>query len=166
MHLPVNNADLLGAPITTGPAMDCALSKRCDDMTRAATRLKLIASHDALILLRASFSAPKLMHTLRASPCSGHQALERFDSLLRSCVCTISNTDMTDLQWIQASLPVRYGGLGIRRVSSLAPSAFLASAAGTCDLQSKLLLNCQVTSDSASERVLAHWRDIYDQSVW
>ena len=49
-------------------------------------------------------------------------------------------------------------------MSSLAPSAFLASAAGTCDLQSKLLLNCQVTSDSASERVLAHWRDIYDQS--
>jgi hypothetical protein len=53
IHLPVNNTDLLGAPIKTGPAMDRALSKRCDDMSRAATRLKLIASHDAIILLTA-----------------------------------------------------------------------------------------------------------------
>jgi hypothetical protein len=153
IHLPVNNDDLLGALITTGPTMDCALSIRCDDMTRAATRLKLIA----LILLRASFSAPKLMQTLRATPYSGHQALERFHSLLRSCVCTISNTNMTDLQSIQARLPVRNGGLEIRCVSSLASAAFLVSAVDTCGLQSsRILLNCQVMCDSAFERVLAN----------
>ena len=38
---------------------------------------------------------------------------------------------LTDDQWLQASLPVRNGGLGKRRVSSLASSAFPASAAGT-----------------------------------
>jgi len=31
----------------------------------------------------------------------------------------------------QAALPVRYGGLGIRSAIKLAPTAFLASAAGT-----------------------------------
>jgi hypothetical protein len=46
---------------------------------------------------------------------------------------------MSDDQWIQASLPVRSGGLGIRRVSSLATPAFLASAVGTQDLQSQIL---------------------------
>jgi hypothetical protein len=137
--------------------MDHALTRRCDDLERAAGRLRLLAAHDALILLRASFSAPKMLHTLRASPCSGHPALEKFDSLLRNCISHICNTDLSDLQWIQASLPVRNGGLGIRRVSSLAPSAFLASAAGTRDLQVKILPRLQASSDSAVNQVLALW---------
>jgi len=164
VHLTVDNADLLGAPVIVGTAMDRALSNRCDDLSRAVSRLQLIPAHDALILLKASFSAPKLLHTLRASPCSGHPELERFDGLLRNCVCSIFNTDMTDLQWIQASLPVRNGGLGIRRVSSLAPSAFLASAAGTRDLQAKILRNCLTPIDSAVDLVLALWSAKYDQS--
>uniref|UniRef100_A0A1X7UA81 Uncharacterized protein n=1 Tax=Amphimedon queenslandica TaxID=400682 RepID=A0A1X7UA81_AMPQE len=35
--------------------------------------------------------------------------------------------------WAQASLPVRMGGLGIRRAVQLAPSCFLSSAAGSRD---------------------------------
>jgi len=151
--LTVDNAELLGAPLTTGMAMDQALNRRCDDLERAAGRLRLLAAHDALIPL----SAPKMLHTLRASPCSGHPALEKFDRLLRTCVSQICNTDLTDLQWIQASLPVRNGGLGIRRVSSLAPSAFLASAAGTRDLQDQILSNSQAPEDSAVNQVLVHW---------
>ena len=143
--------------------MDKALTNRCDDLERAAGRLRLLTAHDALILLRSSFSAPKLLHTLRASPCSGHPMLEKFDSLLRSCTCDISNTDLTDNQWLQASLPVRNGGLGIRRVSSLAPSAFLASAAGTRRLQDEILLNCCAPVDSAVTVVLAHWTAKFSQ---
>jgi Reverse transcriptase (RNA-dependent DNA polymerase) len=157
VHLSVDDAELLGAPITTGAAMDRALTRRCDDLDRAAGRLHHVTAHDALILLRASFSAPKLLHTLRTSPCSGHPALERFDAQLRSCVGSICNIDLSDIQWLQASLPVRNGGLGIRRVSSLAPSAFLASAAGTRHLQDQLLLQCQAPVDTAATQVLAHW---------
>ena len=36
---------------------------------------------------------------------------------------------MDDLNWVQTSLPVKDGGLGIRSVGLLAPSAFLASVA-------------------------------------
>jgi hypothetical protein len=157
IHLHVENAELLGAPLTAGPAMDHALTRRCDDLERAAGRLRLLTAHDALILLRASFSAPKMLHTLRASPCSSHPALEKFDSILRNCISHICNTDLSDLQWIQASLPVRNGGLGIRRVSSLAPSAFLASAAGTRHLQDKILPRLQASPDSAVNQVLAVW---------
>ena len=164
IHLKVEDAELLGAPITTGPAMDRALNNRCDDLARAASSLRLIASHDALILLRAAFSAPKLLHTLRASPCNGHPALDKFDGLLRTSISSITNTDLTDTQWIQASLPVRRGGLGIRRVSSLAPSAFLASAASTQDLQARILSGCHVTVDSAFDRVLAEWSALYNQT--
>jgi hypothetical protein len=144
--------------------MDTALSRRCDDLARAATRLGSVAAHDALVLLKASFSAPKLMHTMRASPCTGHAALEKFDGLLRECVCTITNTDLTYVQWIQASLPVRNGGLGVRRVSSLAPSAFLASAAGTRDLQEMILFKCDAAADSAVDLVMGQWTINHGQS--
>jgi hypothetical protein len=116
------------------------------------------------VLLKASFSAPKLLHNMRASPCSGHAALEKFDDLLRECVCSITNTDLTDVQWIQASLPVRNGGLGVRRVSSLAPSAFLASAVGTRGLQDMILLKCAATTDSVIDIVLNQWYITHGQS--
>ena len=64
IHLNTQNASLLGAPLTVGQAMDSMLASRNEDLTRAISRLKLISAHDALILLRASFSAPKLMQTL------------------------------------------------------------------------------------------------------
>lgn len=152
------------APLTKGIAMVQALNSRCEDLKRASGRLRLLAAHDALILLRVSFSAPKLQHTLRASPCSGHLALESFDGQLRACVSDICNTDLSDIQWIQASLPVRNGGLGIRRVSSLAPSAFLASAAGTLDLQAKILLRCNAPPDSAVTEVLAYWSERHNKA--
>jgi hypothetical protein len=163
-HLRVEEAELLGAPLTVGTAMDTALSRRCDDLARAATRLGSIAAHDALVLLKASFSAPKLLHTMRAAPCSGHAALQKFDELLRECVCSITNTDLSDVQWIQASLPVKNGGLGVRRVSSLAPSAFLASAAGTRDLQDTILSKCDAPADSAVDDALAQWSVVHGQS--
>ena len=94
IHLQVNNAKLLGAPLTTGSAMDHALTLCCDDLERAAGRLRLLAAHNALILLRASFSAAKILYTLHASPCTGHPALEKFDSLLRNCISHICNTDL------------------------------------------------------------------------
>ena len=39
-----------------------------------------------------------------------------------------------DSTWLQATLPVKLGGLGIRNAVQLAPSAFLASAAASSDL--------------------------------
>ena len=41
--------------------------------------------------------------------------------------------------WLQASLPVRFGGLGFRSAVQLAPSAFLASAAASSNLVSQIL---------------------------
>jgi len=95
-----------------------------------------------LILLRSSFSALKVLHLLRCSPSVSHTALTKFDKLLRCSVQNITNSDLTDIQWIQASLPVKDGGLGVRRVSLLAIPAFVASAANTLFLQDDILSDC------------------------
>ena len=73
LHLETTVATLLGAPLTNGRSMDTALHSRCDDLSRSIERLGLVSAHDALLLLRASFSAPKLMHTLRSSPSYARQ---------------------------------------------------------------------------------------------
>jgi len=84
---------------------------------------------------------------LRCSPSVSHPSLEKFDVLLKQAIQRIINSDLSDLQWIQASLPVRDGGLGVRRVPSLALPAFLAYAASTQSLQDDILTDC-VQSES------------------
>ena len=164
------SACLLGAPLTNGPAMDKALTDRCNDLARGIDRLKLLASHDALVILKASLSTPKLLHIMRSSPCADHEGLVRFDSLLRAGLSSILNIVISDVNWIQASLPVSDGGLGIRSAALLAPSAFLASAASTQDLQVQILIHCNTVTDPATESTLAIWKSRYlaevpDQAV-
>ena len=79
------NSCLLGTPLLLGNAiaMNNALEARCDDLDRAISRLKLLSAHDGLLLLRACFSTPKIMHILRCSPCSDHTQLLPFDLSLR-----------------------------------------------------------------------------------
>ena len=79
--------------------------------------------------------------------------------MLKKVLSTIINVDISQNQWIQASLPTGMGGLGVRRVSLLAPSAFLASAAGTRVLQDTILdLPSRLVSEDAEiESAQAMW---------
>ena len=104
-----------------------------------ASRLELLQSHDALIILRHSLRLPAMLHVLRTAPCAGHPNLSIFDDLLHDCLSRILNVQLDDKAWQQASLPIKAGGLGIRRVSQVAPSAFLASCMASESLSSTML---------------------------
>ena len=97
------------------------------------------------------------MHTLRASPCVGHSALTQFDSLQRKGLCLITNSNLSDIQWLQASLPVKDGGLGVRRVALLASPTFLASAASSLALQDLILSRCNSCPDADLSRIRSLW---------
>ena len=75
----------------------------------------------------------------RTAPCTRNKILTVFDDTLRKGLTLILNVDMFDDHWIQASLPVHLGGLGVRSAEKLAPSAFLASAASTFSLHNDIL---------------------------
>ena len=107
---------LLSAPFSKGHAMDISLSSQYSDLERATSRLGLTNAHDARVLLRTSFSAPKLQLIMRASPCYDNEHLLKFDELLRTAISKICNILLSDDQRLQASLPVKSGGLAIRRV--------------------------------------------------
>ena len=115
---------LLVASLFHGFILDDTWSDRCAELTRAVGRLSLLNAHDALLLLQVSFSAQRVQHLLRCSPSVDHFGLTSFDATLRSALSQISNMDISDIQWLQASLPIRQGGLGIRQVHLLALPAF------------------------------------------
>jgi len=94
----ISNTTLLGAPLFPGPALDSAWDKRCEDFARAVDRLCTINSQDGVILLRSSFSAPKVLHLLRCSPSVSHPSLATFDALLRRSIQHITNFDLSDSQ--------------------------------------------------------------------
>jgi len=73
-------------------------------------------------------------------------------------LCYLTNCDLSDTEWLQATLPVGDGGLGVRRVSMLALPAFLASAAGTSLLQHEILSDCAgLPDDPLVDSYTATW---------
>ena len=132
-------ATLLGSPIGGIEGLRDTLMAKTRSLRVVGNRLHHLQAHDALCLLRHAFALPKLLYTLRTSPCFFAPEVQGFDSLLRSLLSSILNINLTDSAWSQASLPVRCGGLGVRSATLLAPSAFLASAAGSADLVHDIL---------------------------
>src|SRR6218665_3492677 len=152
--LPYLQFCLLGAPLS---ALEVALEKRCSELSLGLSRLPELARHDAIILFRSSLSSSKLLHTLRCFPCMGHPLLNRFDQILQEGLTNSLNVALADCNWDQATLSIRDGGLSIRRVSSLALPAFLASAAGTASLQASILSSCNVPDDLPLVLGLEQW---------
>ena len=134
-----STAVLLGSPLSAGQHLDQILNGKKLELQKLTSRLKLMPSHDSLFLLRNVLTAPRLMYLLRSAPCTDSPELPLYDEVIRSALSATINVDLNDERWRQASLPVRWGGLGVRSVVLLAPSAYLASAASTAELASSLL---------------------------
>jgi len=163
---PVCEMRLLGSPVMPGPEVSKALKEKTQDLRRAVSRLILLQAQDAMTLLRYSLSIPKLLYTLRTSDCESCPELTCFDDTLREGLSGIMNVDLSGEQWQQASLPVRDGGLGIRSAVLLAPSAFLASAAGTTELQARILPpTIAVVPDRCVESCLKKWSSVSQSPV-
>lgn len=149
---------LLGAPLSAGPHLDSLLEERRDELLLLSKRLQFMPAHDSLFLLRNILAAPRLMHLLRSTLCIDSPVLPLYDSVLRESLSETLNVDLDDVRWNQASLPVRWGGLGVRGVVLLAPSAFLASAASTKELTSTLLpARLRATKSSGIDAAVAAW---------
>ena len=122
-----SDAKILGAPVTY-EAAGAVVDKKHDESERMAERLQYIDQHSALFLLRNCIWMPKLQYLLRASPFYRQLELLRpLDDKLRAITSVITNINFDDKTWEQASLPTRYGGLGLRRTQDLALPSYTAS---------------------------------------
>jgi hypothetical protein len=84
--------------------------------------------------------------------------LYQLDDGIKDCLCEILNLDLDDGSWLQATLPIREGGLGVRRAADVALPAFLASLHGSAHLVSKILPpRLATTDDKELEQALTQW---------
>jgi len=67
---------------------------------------------------------------------------------------------LTDEQWLQTFLPINVGGLGVRKMSSLALRVYLASAASTGSLQNTILDAVTTSGDKMFGAYLSKWQSI------
>ena len=137
-----DHATLLGSPVGNSvEGIEDAIGAKTSALALMGDRLRLLHAHDGFCLLRNTFALPKMLYTLRTAPCFLSSQLQKFDDLQRSLLADIANIslDANDRAWAQAVLPVWSGGLGVRSASQLAPSAFLASAAGSSELNRQIL---------------------------
>ena len=92
-----------------------------------------------LQLLCQCLSCCKIVHMLRTVPPHMLHNLSLFDNLLRSSLSQVVRTSISDLTWQQATLPLRLGGLGIRRASDMTYAAYLGSCSASKELVCRLL---------------------------
>jgi hypothetical protein len=153
-----STAVLLGSPLSAGQHLNDILDGKKQELQRLAHRLKLMPSHDSLFLLRNVLTAPRLMYLLRSAPCTDSPVLQLYDEVIRDTLSATLNVDIAEERWLQASLPVRWGGLGVRSVVMLAPSAYLASAASTSELTLSLIpARLRDTMDSGIAPATSAW---------
>ncbi len=153
----VEEATLLGAPIHTS-GVDSALMAKCSQLESVLPRLMKMAAHEAFFLLRSCFAVPRLLYLLRTAPCSSSPGTIRLDDIIKGALTSICNIKLDADSWAQASLPVRWGGIGVRSTVDLAPSAFLSSLhASSPSIQ--VLLPSWTTQDADPSllEALTHW---------
>ena len=158
--VPISQCTLLGAPLSEEGIPE-ALRVKLSDLERMITRLEQIDSHQAFILLKNSFSIPKLQYVLRSSPAYQHgECLSGFDLALREAVTRVTNVPLDNVSWNQAALPVSHGGLGFRRAGDIALPAFISSMHSVSNLVEAVLSDVNIVADTEElQGAVELWRE-------
>jgi len=83
------------------------LEERREQLLLLSKRHQLMPAHDSMFLLRNVLTAPRLMHLLRSTLCIDSPVLPLHYAALRESLSATLNTDLDDIRWSQASLPIR-----------------------------------------------------------
>lgn len=147
---------LLGSPILDESIEDF-VDDKIQNFNSVSDRLLKINCHMAYFIIRYCLFVPKFMYSLRCCQFWNHPLLlQKLDNIQRDTLTTILNTHFDDRTWRQASLPVRCGGLGIRKISSVALPAFLSSIFSTQKLV-KAILSPSIQISYMTE-ALGNWK--------
>ena len=137
--VPLEKATLLGSPLAD-EGISGIIEEKVKALERVKENLRHVGTHNSLYLLKNCFLLPKLLYTLRTVPTwKNSEALRSFDSDQRKILEETLNVKIDDLQWQQAALPVKMGGLGIRKIEDLAIPGYFSSLHAACELSSSIL---------------------------
>ncbi|CAK1589334.1 unnamed protein product [Parnassius mnemosyne] len=141
---------LLGAPLFFD-SIKPVLKTKFDQFLNHVDKLYKLNPHIALTILKYCLLVPRFTYLLRSSPvwkCS--DILQDIDNNLKIAIEKILNLTLNTTAWTQATLPIKFGGIGVRNLSSVALPAFLASVHSVSDL-CNIILNNKVDLCFATE---------------
>ena len=120
----------VGFPNTHGFAKTI-LKKAIGDLDEACTVLQSLGDVQCEhLLLRYCLDACKLIHFLRSYNGTALEAeIQQASKLIRDCWAGISGIpDLSNNEWVQSTLPMRLGGMGIKDPTVIAPAARMAAS--------------------------------------
>jgi len=133
---------LLGAPIGTREFTNDFVKKKLRALDDVCKVLREVNNAQVeFALFRGCLAYNKINHLLRSCPPDLLQeALGKFDDHFQNMVAEILRTScLSEDQWTQASLPVKFAGLGVNQTKVIAASAYVGSCTLTKDLVAALL---------------------------
>ena len=131
----VQDLVLLGSPLLD-PGLPSAIEIAHTTIAKPCERIQHLDSHSALFFLTHHTSAPRLTYFLRTTTIFRHpELLLDIDNLISETTSKAVNVNLSSRSIMeQASLPVRHGGLGLRRLPDLALPCFIASLTSSLSL--------------------------------
>ena len=136
-----NGIILLGTPIGDQAFTEQVIRKRflkVKQITDSLPHLK--DAHTEFALLRSCLSMPKVMYSLRTTDPTSLQGLwQEFDCMTRETLNSILGVPLNSIQWLQAQLPVKLGGLGLQAAEDHSAAAYSSSKLSSSELKERLL---------------------------
>jgi len=138
-QVPAEELELLGSPLLEDAMKRVVVQKELN-FQKMFDRLCTMNSQQAWFLLRNSMGAPKITHLLRTAPLyESSSLLSSLTSLWRRVAEKLLNVQLNDRSWLQVSLPLCAGGLGVRNPEDLAAPCYVSSLYATAELTKSLL---------------------------
>ena len=130
---------LLGAPLDEA-SIQAATETAATTVSMLCDRIRALDTHSAIFFLTHHVSAPRLQYLLRSSPMyRNKEGLRSIDKTVRSALTDVCNVKIEDESWMQATLPMRHGGLGVRSVEKLTLPCYIASLTAATTLISSII---------------------------
>lgn len=153
----VDDLELLGAPISEGSEEKLILQKH-SKLKVMFERLTHLNCHTAYHLLKSCFTIPKLTYMFRTSPCFHHKNLiQSIDNDVKQMFESITNCRLNIEKWSIVSMPIRFGGMGIRKCEDIMLPAFLSSIHSVINLVTLMLPNIK------DETMIADYTDALNE---
>ena len=162
---PLASLTLLGSPLAED-GIQASTDIASGTIHTLCDRIRELDTHTATFFLAHFISAPRLQYLLRSSPIyTKEAALQEIDDTVKSTLTDVCNVQLDSASWTQASLPMRYGGLGVRSVARLALPCYIASLNAAAPLIASIVPFMDSSAPSALQPALDFFRTSVNSSI-
>nr|GEU76360.1 hypothetical protein [Tanacetum cinerariifolium] len=153
---PLHGVKLLGGAVSVdfGFSSELAIKRMSKTIELMDAAANINEPQCELLLIRACTCISKLYFAMRTCPPRVFVSAQcSFDMALRSaleCIVTASGSGFDDWQWIHATLPFAFGGIGVYSAGDVLNYAFLASRLQSAALQTKILRHVGIVASGST----------------